>query len=132
MADPARDRGGKALISRAFYWTNLTLAFLLELCALAALGYWGFRVGGGPVSKLVLGLGAPLVVAVVWGLFAAPRAPVSIRFARLGTQLAVFGSAAVALYATAHAALALTFAILVVVNSIMVGLGGTPEAHAEQ
>ena len=120
------------MISRAFYWTNLTLAFLLELCALAALGYWGFRVGGGPVSKLVLGLGAPLVAAVVWGLFAAPRAPVPIRLARLGTQLAVFGSAAVALYATARAALALTFAILVVVNSIMVRLGGTPEAHAEQ
>lgn len=120
------------MISRAIYWTNLTLAFLLELCALAALGYWGFRVGGGPVSKLVLGLGAPLVAAVLWGLFAAPRAPVSIPFARLGVQLAVFGSAAVALYATAHPALAVTFVILVAVNSIMVRVGGTPEARAEQ
>lgn len=47
-------------------------------------------------------------------------------------QLAVFGSAAVALYATGHPALALTFAILVAVNSVMVGLGGTREGHPEQ
>ena len=26
---------------QTFHWTNLVLAFLLELCALAALGYWG-------------------------------------------------------------------------------------------
>ena len=115
------------MISRAFYWINLTLAFLLELCALAALVYWGFRVGGGPITKLVLGLGAPLLAAVLWGVFAAPRAPMSVPLARLAVQLVVFGSAAVALYATAHAALALTFAILVAVNSAMVRLGGTPE-----
>jgi Protein of unknown function (DUF2568) len=120
------------LISRAFYWTNLTLAFLLELCALAALGYWGFRVGGGPVTKLVAGLGAPLVAAGLWGLFAAPRAPVSVPLARLAVQLVVFGSAAVALYAKAHAALALTFAILVTVNSVTVRLGGTPQPQAKQ
>ena len=28
-------------------YANLVLAFLLELCALAALGYWGFVTGGG-------------------------------------------------------------------------------------
>lgn len=115
------------MISRAFYWTKLTLAFLLELCALAALGYWGLRVGGGPITKLVLGLGAPLLAAALWGVFAAPRAPVSVPLARLAVQLVIFGSAAVALYATAHAELALTFAILVAVNSAMVRLGGTPE-----
>jgi len=26
------------MTSQAFHWTNLTVAFLLELCALAALG----------------------------------------------------------------------------------------------
>lgn len=124
--------GVRALSGRAFYWSNLALAFLLELCALAALGYWGFRAGGGPVTRLVLGIGAPLAAAVLWGLFAAPRAPVSVPLARLSVQLAVFGSAAVALYATAHAALALTFASLAAVNSVMVRLGGTREGHPEQ
>ena len=28
---------------------NLALRYLLELCALGALGYWGFKTGGGLV-----------------------------------------------------------------------------------
>jgi hypothetical protein len=39
------------MIGQAFHWANLALAFLLELCALGALGYWGVRTGGGPVAK---------------------------------------------------------------------------------
>ena len=48
----------------AFRWANLTLAFVLELCALGALGYWGVRTGGGPVTRTALGIGAPLSAAV--------------------------------------------------------------------
>ena len=108
---------------QAFHWANLTLAFALELCALAALCYWGFSVGGGPVAKAVLGIGAPVCAAVLWGLFAAPRAPVSVPLLGLGTKLLVFGSATLALYATGHGVLALLFAIVVVANTIMVRLG---------
>ena len=38
------------MIYQVFHWANLTVTFLLELCALAALGYWGVRVGGGLVT----------------------------------------------------------------------------------
>ncbi len=55
--------------------TNLLLRLLLEVCALAALFYWGMRAGGGPFASIVMGLGAPLLAAVVWGLFAAPACP---------------------------------------------------------
>ena len=72
------------MIGQAFHWVNLALAFLLELCALGALGYWGVRTGDGPVAKVALGLGAPLCAAVLWGLFAAPRAPVSVPLVGLG------------------------------------------------
>jgi Protein of unknown function (DUF2568) len=112
------------VIGQAFHWANLALAFLLELCALAALGYWGVWVGGGPVTKAALGLGAPLFAAILWGLFAAPRAPVSVPLVGLGGQLLVFGSAAVAVYATGHRILAIAFAVLVVVNSVLVRLWG--------
>lgn len=60
------------MIKQVFHWANLTLAFLLELCALVALGYWGVWTGDGPVTKAALGIGAPLCAAVLWGLFAAP------------------------------------------------------------
>lgn len=110
-------------MGQAFHWANLTLAFVLELCALAALGYWGFSVGGGPVARVALGLGAPLLAAVLWGLFAAPRAPVSLPLVRLGVKFVVFGSAVVALYATGHRTLAVIFAVIVVANAAMIRLG---------
>jgi Protein of unknown function (DUF2568) len=53
---------------------NLGVAFLLELAALAAFGYWGAQAGGGTLGKIALAVGAPLLVAVVWGLFLAPKA----------------------------------------------------------
>lgn len=110
------------MIGRVYYWINLALAFLLELCALAALVYWGLQTGGGPVARAALGLGAPLFAAVLWGLFAAPRAPVSVPLLRLGVQLAVFGSATAAMYAIGYRSLAVTFAVLVVVNGVLVRL----------
>jgi hypothetical protein len=57
---------------------NLLLRFLLELCALGALGYWGFKTGNATSTKVVLGVGAPLVAAVVWGTFLSPRAPIQL------------------------------------------------------
>ena len=44
---------------------NLLLRFLLELCALGALGYWGFTTGSATITKVALAVGAPLVAAVV-------------------------------------------------------------------
>jgi hypothetical protein len=55
---------------------NLALRFLLELCALAALAYWGFKTGESAVAKIGLGIGAPLLAAVLWGTFVAPGAPI--------------------------------------------------------
>ena len=109
-------------MGQAFHWANLALAFLLELCALAALGYWEMWVGGGPVSKTALGIGAPLFAAILWGLFAAPRAPVSVPLLGLGVKVIVFGSAVAALYTTGHRGLAIAFAFAVLVNSVLVRL----------
>ena len=96
---------------------NLTLRFLLELAAIGALGYWGFRTGDGPLAKAALGLGAPTLAIVVWGAFVAPKASVAVTEpGRLLISLAVFGAAALALYATHHDTLVWVFAGLVAVN----------------
>lgn len=55
-------------------YTNLAIRFLLELCALATLGYWGFHTGQGFLLRLGLGLGSPLALAVLWGMFGSPNA----------------------------------------------------------
>jgi hypothetical protein len=100
---------------------NLALRFLLELCALVALGYWGFKAGGSPITKLALGVGAPLLAAVVWGTFVAPRAAVPAPgLLRLVLELAVFGSAAAALYAAGRPALAWALGVLYVINRVLI------------
>jgi hypothetical protein len=51
----------------------LTIRFLSEIAALVAVGWWGYHV------HLALAFALPLIVAVVWGLFVAPRAKTRLR-----------------------------------------------------
>jgi Protein of unknown function (DUF2568) len=99
---------------------NLVLRLLLELFALGALGYWGFMTGSATITKVVLGVGAPLVAAIVWGTFLSPRAPVELPWVVvLVLQAVVFGSVAAGLVATGHRTLALVFVVIVVINAIL-------------
>jgi hypothetical protein len=100
---------------------NLLLRFLLELCALGALGYWGFKTGSGTPAKVGLGVGAPLVAAVVWAMFVSPQASVQLPgFLVLLLQVLVFGSAAAGLVATTgHRTVAVAFGVLIVVNAVL-------------
>ena len=100
---------------------NLALAFLLELAALAAFAWWGYQTGDGALAKFGLAIGAPLVVAVFWGLFVAPRAVFSLSPVwRLLLAMIVFGAAAIALFVTGLTALAWAFLIIAVLNRIVI------------
>jgi hypothetical protein len=100
---------------------NLLVRFLLELVALGALSYWGFASGGNLLAKVLLGVGAPVLAAAVWGLFVSPKAAVPLAMPlRLLPEALVFGSAAAALIATGHPALATGFAAVAVVNRLLV------------
>jgi len=104
---------------------NLALRFLLELCALGALGYWGFKTGHTTIAKIALGVGAPLVAAVVWAVFVSPQASVQLPgVVVLVLQVLVFGSAAAALVATDHRTLALVFVVTVVINALLMYVWG--------
>lgn len=88
----------------------LGVLFLIELAALASFAYWGFRYGHGLAAKLLLGIGAPLLAAVFWGLFVAPKSTVPVsEFLRLLLQLFVFALAALALYKAGSGRLAATY-----------------------
>ncbi|GAA4633205.1 hypothetical protein GCM10023196_069880 [Actinoallomurus vinaceus] len=111
------------MIPRPLHLANEALAFLLEIAALAVLAWWGVRTGDGVLLKAVLGIGAPAVAAVVWGLFAAPKARVRLPLpAVLLVKLLVFGAATAALYGLDHPGLALGFAVIVVANTAIVSL----------
>jgi hypothetical protein len=105
----------------ALKMANLALAFLLELCALVAFVWWGYQSGQGTLAKIALAVGAPLVVAVFWGLFVAPRAVFTLPpLWRSLLALLVFGAAAIALYVTGQQTLALVFAALALLNRILI------------
>ena len=99
---------------------NLALAFLLELCLLAALGYWGFCVGSGWIARIALGVGMPAIVIALWGIFLAPTSSQRLHDPwLLLAKIVLFGAATAALYAAGRPALAGVFATLFVVNSIL-------------
>jgi hypothetical protein len=105
---------------------NLMVRFLLELCALAASGYWGWATHKGALRYL-LALGLPLLLAILWGTLAVPddpsrsgRAPVPMPgIVRLVLELAVFAFAAWALYDAGRPALGLILSAVVVAHYIV-------------
>jgi quinol-cytochrome oxidoreductase complex cytochrome b subunit len=102
----------------------LAIRFALEIAALVALGYWGFETADGIVG-VVLGVGAPLVAAVIWGTFVSPKASVKLAEPlRLAVELLIFAAATVALADEGRSALAVAFAAVVLAHiALMYALG---------
>ena len=104
---------------------NLALRFLLELCVLVAVGYWGFHSGAGRVMKVVLGMGAPLLVALAWVAFVAPNAWLAVPDPwHLLLEVLVFGVAALALVASGQRTLAVVLALAFVINRVLMYVWG--------
>lgn len=109
---------------------NLGLAFLLELALLASFGYWGFTTNWGMIARFGLGLGVPVVVAIIWGCFEAPRAtwPLPEPW-HLLLKLALFGLGVAALFLAGRRGTGIAFAIIIVINIILAYAWGQ-ETHA--
>jgi Protein of unknown function (DUF2568) len=107
------------LSSSAFRGINLALAFLLELAALAALAYWGYCTGNSTFTSLLLSIGIPLIAAILWGLFAAPRANYPNPLLKIAVKVLVFGAAFFALIDKDQTLLAILFGVLVIGNLLL-------------
>jgi hypothetical protein len=99
---------------------NLSLAFFLELAMLAAFAYWGFHTGQTTIVKIGLGIGIPLLVAVIWGLFMAPNSSMQFQGAAyLALKLVLFGLAVAALIRISNDTLGIVLGGVVVINTIL-------------
>jgi hypothetical protein len=100
---------------------NASLTFFLELAMLIALGYWGFYGDKSVVIQWLLGIGLPLLAAVLWGIFLAPKAT-----HRLGStsgnlfSLILFLLAATVLFFTPYSVLAIIFALTAIANRVFI------------
>jgi hypothetical protein len=102
---------------------NLAFRFVLEIAALLALGYWGWTSGEG-ILRYVLALGVPIAAAALWGTFRVPGdssssggVPVAVSGkVRLLVELAVFGSATLALRWAGLETLSVAFAAATILH----------------
>jgi hypothetical protein len=98
---------------QGFAWGVLTLVFVDELAAMAALGVWGWQVG---TPRWLLVVLLPLLAMTAWWLFASPRARFGSGGRRELVKVLVFGLATLALWDAGHhewAVLLLVFSVLV-------------------
>ena len=111
---------------RAF---SLALRFLLELTLLAGLAIAGARLADG-AAGLLLAVGLPVIAAVIWGAFIAPKAARRLRDpARLVLEIVLFTAGAVALIAAGLAAAGIALGVVYGLNlGMLLGLGQRGEA----
>ena len=94
----------------------LGLRFVCEMAALAAVTYWGLQAAGGVAGIALAGIAAA-VVAVVWGVFLAPRRRLEVGLpARLAIELAVWVAATSALWSAGQPKLAVVLFVVAVVT----------------
>jgi hypothetical protein len=102
---------------------NLALRFGLELSLLAAVGYWGFRLQASWPMKILLGIGLPVLVAIAWGLFVAPKATYALSGPlHLGVELGLLALGAGALFASGKPTLSWVYTIAVIANKTLLAL----------
>jgi hypothetical protein len=112
-------------MAHAWHWTWATVAFAAELASLAALALGGSAVPAPAAVRLLAAIAAPVLAAVLWGLFAAPQAAVPVAALAVATKVLVQGAAVLALVATGHPRLAVALGAAAVLGAV---LSGPPSA----
>ncbi|MEW9531591.1 YrdB family protein [Microbispora sp. NPDC049125] len=97
------------------------LMFFLELGVLISVARWGFTRDSGLVVRILLGVGGPVVLATLWGLFAAGgRARHQLHgVARAAFETAWFGCGAAALAASGLVTAGVVFAFLYLADAAL-------------
>lgn len=102
---------------------NSMVAFLLEITVLVAVCYWGFHLqqGGLPI-RILAGVGAPVLMAVAWGIFGSPKAPVGLPGPLdAAFRILWFGIGALAFWAAGRPIAALALIGVYALNAAMLG-----------
>jgi len=98
---------------------NLALKFLLELAALASFAIWGAESESGALA-VAHAIIAPLIVALLWARFAAPRSAHRLpRATRIPFEMTVFAAAIVALAISDHVAWAIGLGVVMAINAAL-------------
>lgn len=105
-------------------WINLVLRALMESGIILALGYWGFQTGGSHGTKIILGIGAPLMGFGFWGLVDFRNAGPFAEPLRLIQELVISGVASFALYVLDAKGFAQLLAFVSLLHHVLVYASG--------
>ncbi|WP_350349243.1 YrdB family protein [Agromyces sp. G08B096] len=101
---------------------NDVLRFLLEVFAIVTLGIFGFTAFPLPWPGVLIGIGAPLLAILLWGLFRSPKAVFAVDpFVKAIVEIAVFSSAAIAWWIMGQPVVAVVLAVVAAVSGIING-----------
>ncbi len=101
-------------------WTNLALAFALELTALYILGIWGFQLNLPDMGRWYFALLTPMVFIAAWIIWAAPKSKYRLKgWKLLAYKWVAFSLVAWALWAGGLSKWAMIFEGIVLVNLVL-------------
>ena len=102
--------------------TPLNIVRVLVLgVALITLALWGFATWPLPWN-IVVGIGAPVVVLLVWALFLSPRAVLHLHpFLRAAVELLIYAGVTLAWWSMDAAWAGVAFAVVAVAAGVMAG-----------
>ena len=98
---------------------NLVVRLLLEVIAIASLGYWGWQLPTVRPATVALAVVAPLLLIVVWSVVVAPGAENPLfQTLRMFIGSALLLLAAAALAAAGQGRAAVVMAAVIVLNTV--------------
>lgn len=94
---------------------------VILIAAIASLALWGFAMWTFPWN-VVLGLGAPLLILLVWALFLSPRPVLSLHpFVRAAVELLIYAGVTLAWWSMDQTWIGLGFAVVAVTAGLFAG-----------
>jgi Protein of unknown function (DUF2568) len=99
---------------------NVALRGVMEAGVVAAFGYWGYRHGGGALSRTVLAIGVPAIGFGIWGAVDFHQLGRLAEPTRLVEELALSGLAAIALWMVDQRMLGVALGAVSVVHHLAV------------
>lgn len=94
---------------------------VILILAIGSLALWGFAAWSLPWS-IVFGVGAPLLVLVVWALFLSPRPVLRVHpFLRAAVELLIYVGVTIAWWSMGQALIGSAFGLVAIVAGVISG-----------
>ncbi|WP_170111034.1 YrdB family protein [Antricoccus suffuscus] len=103
-------------------WTVFTLVFVAELCAVVAVGVFGWHIGQRQPWKAIVAVVFVAVAIALWALFAAPHATYDVAWLAVAVKVLVFGAAVIGLWVVGAHKSAVVFAVAVIALHVVAEL----------